>query len=155
MHGTRGHILALMNRNEEALKDLDVAKVAYPNDVKLFTVLGDVCEKLGYKEQSAAYKARAADLAKEQAKKPAPQNWMNTGPQPNVAGPSVPAPESKAEPKADPKAEPKTEPKADAKAPPTPEPKADPKTPAKVDPKAPAPAKVDPKAPPKAGSKTP
>lgn len=145
MHGTRGHILALLNRNEEALKDLEIAKNAYPNDLKLFTALADVTEKLGFKQQSANYRARVEELTK---------NPKKTGVS-TPGGPAIPTstpasgtpPEPKAEPKGEPKAEPKIEPKAAPKI----EPKAPaaPKVPAKV------PAKADPKTPVKAPGKAP
>ncbi|MFO0811414.1 MAG: hypothetical protein U0746_22520 [Gemmataceae bacterium] len=114
MHGTRGHILAKMGRNEEALKDLDEAKKAYPNDPNLFKVLSETCEKLGYKQQAAEYKSRYEQLVKEQAnKKGAPASGPTAplaSPEPKATVLPVTTPDGT--PKGDAKSSPKVEPKA-------------------------------------------
>jgi tetratricopeptide (TPR) repeat protein len=101
LHGTRGHILAKLDRHKEALEELEIAKVAYPNDAKLFRQLAESCAKLSLDKMAADYKQRAEALA---VKAPAP-NPPTAGPDTKPSAPdSPPASEPKGSPApADPK----------------------------------------------------
>ena len=61
--GTRGHILAKMNRNKEALDDLQESAKAYPKDPNLFKTLSDVSTKLGFTRMAEDYLKEAERLS--------------------------------------------------------------------------------------------
>ncbi len=67
-HGTKGHILAAMGRNQEALPELLAAKPAYVHNPKegyqLFKRLAEVSGKLGMESEAKRYEKMAADAAK-------------------------------------------------------------------------------------------
>jgi tetratricopeptide (TPR) repeat protein len=67
-HGTRGHILAELGRNREALPELEAAKSAYVNNPKeaqqLFKRLAQVTKALGMEGESKRYDKLADDLLK-------------------------------------------------------------------------------------------
>jgi tetratricopeptide (TPR) repeat protein len=61
--GTRGHILAKLNRNKEALEDLQESVKAYPKDPNLFKVLSEVTTKLGFTQMAENYRKEADRLS--------------------------------------------------------------------------------------------
>jgi tetratricopeptide (TPR) repeat protein len=109
-HSTKGHILYKMGRYQDALPELEIAKRAYPDDLNLFTVLTETCEKLGYKMQAEAYRKRAEEIKARTASRltVAPDKQPAEGPkdppaaQPKDGSPSPPAapanPEAKPSP---------------------------------------------------------
>jgi Flp pilus assembly protein TadD len=105
LHGTRGHILGKLGRHKEALDELEIAKVAYPNDVRLFQQLAESSAKLGLDKMAADYKQRADALA---AKRP-PAHPPAATTDPKAPEPKAPAAPDKKEPPAPtpPPAEPK------------------------------------------------
>jgi tetratricopeptide (TPR) repeat protein len=74
--GTRGHILAKMDRFREALAELEAAKAAYAKDPRqarpLYERLAEVCSKLGMEADAKHYK-ELADKAASESAKPAPK----------------------------------------------------------------------------------
>jgi Flp pilus assembly protein TadD len=95
-HGTRGHILAKLDRHKEAVAALELAMAAYPNDPKLFEQLSESCEKIGLKTDAARYKKRVEEIRKA-GKGPAagptamPAKDPATDPKAPAADPKIPA----------------------------------------------------------------
>jgi tetratricopeptide (TPR) repeat protein len=91
-HGTRGHILAKLDRHKEAVAELELAIVAYPEDVKLFEQLAESCAQIGRTTDAEHYKKHAEDLRKAK-----PKAKPTAGPTATPA--KDPATDSKADPK--------------------------------------------------------
>jgi tetratricopeptide (TPR) repeat protein len=64
--GTRGVVLARLERWKEALPDLEAALTATPRDAELHQALADAYEHLGLTEMAAAHRKQLADLGKPQ-----------------------------------------------------------------------------------------
>jgi predicted Zn-dependent protease len=86
--GTRGHILAKMERWKEALPDLEASLTVYPDDPNLHQVLATAYERLGDPEMAKEHRRRA------EAKKPAPP----AGPPEKPGKPTPEPPKDKAKP---------------------------------------------------------
>jgi tetratricopeptide (TPR) repeat protein len=67
---TRGHILAKLQRYQEALPDLQEGLRVYRDDPKQYSALAETCAKLGQEQQAAEYKKKAEELLAREKQKP-------------------------------------------------------------------------------------
>jgi tetratricopeptide (TPR) repeat protein len=88
--GTRGHILAKMERHKEALPDLEAAIPAYPNDERLFRQLAESCRILNMPKMAEDYKRRADEI-REKSKPKTPASAFTPDAKPGDAPKDGPA----------------------------------------------------------------